>query len=59
MITFTSAMFIRTFLHDQAEIEVCGEAVDGVETIEKTRQLRPDIVLLDLAMPNLTGAEWR
>ena len=24
---------IRTFLHDQAEIEVCGEAVDGVETI--------------------------
>jgi DNA-binding NarL/FixJ family response regulator len=48
---------IRTFLHDQAEIEVCGEAVDGVETIEKTRQLKPDLVLLDLSMPNLNGAE--
>ena len=48
---------IRTFLHDQAEIEVGGEAVDGVETIEKTRQLKPDLVLLDLSMPNLNGAE--
>jgi chemotaxis response regulator CheB len=48
---------IRIFLHDQAEIEVCGEAVDGVETIEKTRQLKPDVVLLDLSMPNVNGAE--
>lgn len=48
---------IRTFLHDQAEIEVCGEASDGVEAIEKTRQLKPDLVLLDLSMPNLNGAE--
>ena len=48
---------IRTFLHDQSEIEVCGEAADGVETIEKTRELKPDLVLLDLSMPNLNGAE--
>jgi DNA-binding NarL/FixJ family response regulator len=48
---------IRIFLHDQAEIEICGEAVDGVETIEKTRQLKPDLVLLDLSMPRLNGAE--
>ena len=48
---------IRLLLHDQAEIEVCGEAVDGVETIEKTRELKPDLVLLDLSMPNLNGAE--
>jgi DNA-binding NarL/FixJ family response regulator len=48
---------IRTFLHDQAEIEVCGQAVDGIETIEKTRQLKPDLVLLDLSMPNVNGAE--
>jgi len=48
---------IRTFLHDQDEIEVCGEAVDGVEAIEKTRHLKPDLVLLDLSMPSLNGAE--
>jgi DNA-binding NarL/FixJ family response regulator len=48
---------IRIFLHDQAEIEICGEAVDGVEVIEKTRQLKPDLVLLDLSMPRLNGAE--
>ena len=48
---------IRTFLQDQTEIKVCGEAVDGVEAIEKTRQLKPDLVLLDLSMPNLNGAE--
>ena len=48
---------IRTFLQDQAEIKVCGEAVDGVEAIEKTRQLKPDLVLLDLSMPSLNGAE--
>jgi two-component SAPR family response regulator len=48
---------IRTFLQDQTEIKVCGEAVDGVEAIKKTRQLKPDLVLLDLSMPNLNGAE--
>jgi two-component system, NarL family, invasion response regulator UvrY len=48
---------IRTFLHDEDEIEICGEAVDGVEAIEKTRHLKPDLVLLDLSMPSLNGAE--
>ena len=42
---------IRTFLHDQAEIEICGEAVDGVDAVEKTRQLKPDLILLDLQCP--------
>jgi len=48
---------IRTFLHDAPEIQVCGEAGDGVETIEATRRLKPDLVLLDLSMPSLNGAE--
>jgi DNA-binding NarL/FixJ family response regulator len=48
---------IRTFLYDAPEIQVCGEAGDGVETIEETRRLKPDLVLLDLSMPSLNGAE--
>ena len=37
--------------------QVCGEAVDGREAVEKTKQLNPDIVILDLGMPNLNGLE--
>ena len=48
---------IRTFLQDQVGIEICGEAGNGVEVLEKTRQLKPDLVLLDLSMPSLNGAE--
>jgi len=48
---------IRTFLQDQVGIEICGEAGNGVEALEKTRQLKPDLVLLDLSMPSLNGAE--
>src|ERR1700680_146955 len=35
--------------------EVCGEAKDGRETVEKAKQLRPDVVILDVGMPNLNG----
>src|ERR1700724_2098409 len=48
---------IRTFLHDQEEIEICGEAVDGLDTLEKAQSLKPDLVLLDLVMPEINGAE--
>ena len=36
---------------------VCGEAVNGLEAVEKARTLRPDLVLLDFAMPKMNGAE--
>jgi DNA-binding NarL/FixJ family response regulator len=42
-------------LHD--DIEVVGEAVDGTEAIEQTDKLRPDVVLMDIAMPGLGGLE--
>jgi DNA-binding NarL/FixJ family response regulator len=48
---------IRTFLRDQEEIEICGEAVDGLEALEKALRLKPDLVLLDLVMPEINGAE--
>jgi CheY-like chemotaxis protein len=37
--------------------EVCGEAADGKQAIEKTRELKPDLVLLDLSMPVMSGHE--
>lgn len=48
---------IRTYLNDASEIEVCGESVDGPETIQMATQLKPDVILLDLSMPALNGAE--
>jgi PAS domain S-box-containing protein len=37
--------------------EVCGEAVDGRDALEKARSLRPDVIVMDISMPNLNGLE--
>jgi len=42
-------------LKSHAGWEVCAEAADGREAIEKVKQLKPDIVILDIGMPNLNG----
>jgi DNA-binding NarL/FixJ family response regulator len=46
---------LRTFLDLQDDIEVVAEAADGREAVEATERLDPDVVLLDLVMPNLDG----
>ncbi|MDO8691455.1 MAG: response regulator transcription factor [Dehalococcoidia bacterium] len=48
---------IRLLLDSQDDIEVVGEAKDGAEAVEKARELAPDIVLMDVAMPRLSGLE--
>ena len=48
---------LKMFLQDRKGIKVCGEAVNGFEAVEKARTLRPDLLLLDLAMPEMNGAE--
>jgi DNA-binding NarL/FixJ family response regulator len=45
------------FLQTRKNIEVCGEAANGTEAIEKAKLLHPDLILLDLAMPEMNGAE--
>jgi DNA-binding NarL/FixJ family response regulator len=48
---------LHTFLKDAPEIEICGEAINGAEAIEKAKELKADVVLLDLAMPSMNGVE--
>lgn len=48
---------IRSLLQRHAEFTVVGEAADGVEGIKRVKQLQPDVVLLDLNMPGMSGVE--
>jgi DNA-binding NarL/FixJ family response regulator len=48
---------IRVFVESHGGWMVCGEAADGIETVEKAVSLKPDLVLLDISMPNLDGIE--
>jgi DNA-binding NarL/FixJ family response regulator len=53
----TVRRILKMFLQSRRNIEVCGEAANGFEAVEKAKTLRPDLVLLDLAMPEMNGAE--
>ena len=48
---------IRSVLDERAEYRIVGEASDGLEAVQKIRELQPDLVLLDIGLPNLNGVE--
>jgi len=48
---------IKQLLKKEADIEVVGEAIDGIQALERVKDLNPHVVLLDIAMPNLNGIE--
>jgi DNA-binding NarL/FixJ family response regulator len=48
---------LRLFLETQEDLEVIGEAANGEEAIERARDLRPDVVLMDIRMPRTDGIE--
>src|SRR4051812_9921809 len=48
---------LRSLLASRTGWNVCGEAKDGLEAVEKAKQLHPDVVLLDITMPELNGLD--
>jgi signal transduction histidine kinase len=48
---------MRSFIEAQPDWNVCGEAGDGIEAVEKAKQMRPNVVLMDINMPRMDGLE--
>ena len=48
---------IRTRLQKQPDLQVIDEVVDGLNAVEKAKELRPDLILLDIGLPGLNGIE--
>jgi len=48
---------IQQLLKPLDDMEIVGEAIDGFQALEKAKDLNPDVILLDIAMPNLNGLE--
>jgi DNA-binding NarL/FixJ family response regulator len=48
---------VRRVIETIPGFTVCGEAVDGLEAVQKARALSPDLVILDLAMPRMNGLD--
>jgi DNA-binding NarL/FixJ family response regulator len=60
LIVDDSAIFrqgLRETLEAEVGWQVCGEAVDGLDAIEKNRLLNPHLIVMDLSMPRMTGLE--
>jgi DNA-binding NarL/FixJ family response regulator len=48
---------LRTLLGLNVDWEVCGEAVDGADAVEKAHELAPDLILMDFSMPQMDGVQ--
>jgi len=48
---------IRSLLTSRDDWSVCGEATDGLQAVEQAKRLRPDLILMDVSMPNMNGID--
>ena len=48
---------VRYLIQDEVDIEIIGEAVDGEDALEKIGELKPDVAIVDINMPNMNGLE--
>jgi CheY-like chemotaxis protein len=48
---------VVSILKGHAELRIVGEAADGLEAVQKAEELNPDLILLDIGLPNLNGIE--
>jgi len=49
--------YVRSALKTQPELQVVGEASDGLEAVQKSQELQPDLILLDIGLPTMNGIE--
>jgi len=48
---------LRSLLEPRAEFQICGEAANGLEVVESAKQLLPDVILMDISMPQIDGLQ--
>jgi DNA-binding NarL/FixJ family response regulator len=48
---------VKSLLESELDIEIIGEANDGLEAVEKVKQLSPDVLMIDISMPGMSGIE--
>jgi two-component system response regulator NreC len=53
----TIRLLLRRLLEFNPDWQVCGDAFDGVDAVQKVMQLKPDLVILDLSMPKMNGLD--
>ena len=48
---------LQSFIESTTGFKVCGEAENGAQALERAKKLQPDLVLLDLTLPDMTGTQ--